>query len=134
MLKYIIHAKVLFIRSYFIPGRAVPPEQNLLNVFAKVLEVSGRERESRAPMNDVVLVQILDAFQNLLRVVAENFLLQGSEPRQNACDGTSGHELHEDADDIVFQASAEIPYNTARTMQQLRRARKKSIRADLRNI
>ena len=53
-------------------------------------------------MNNVVAVQILNTFQDLLRVVAEDLLLQSSEPRQDAGNGTSGHELHEDADDVVF--------------------------------
>jgi len=60
-------------------------------------------------VNNVVAVQILDTFQDLLRVAAENLFLQSSKPRQNVGDGTSGHELHEDADDVVFQTGAKIP-------------------------
>jgi len=57
-------------------------------------------------MNDVISVQILDAFQNLFRVVAENFLFESTEPRQYAGNGPSRNELHKDADHIVLQAGA----------------------------
>ena len=63
----------------------------------------------RAPMNNVVLVQIFDAFQDLFRVVAEDFLFESSKPRQNVGYWTSWNELHKDADDVVFQASTKIP-------------------------
>jgi len=60
---------------------------------------------------DVILMQVLDSLQYLTRVVAEDFLFEGAETRENVGNGTAWNELHEDTDYHVLETRAKIPAN-----------------------
>ena len=61
------------------------------------------------PMDDIVVMEILHSLQDLPRVASEHSLIKGSEPGQDAGDGTTRNKLHEDAHCVVFKTRAQVP-------------------------
>ena len=61
------------------------------------------------PVNNIVAMEILYAFEYLFGVAAEHGFLEFTEPGQQLSYGTPGHKLHKDVHYVVLQARPKEP-------------------------